>query len=121
MMNMMIKKCETCGIKYKHCDCFLEHANFKDDLIEYKCLSCNKIYQRKFDEKLKGKFLIHTNFLTMITISLFYYYEKVFILTNIWMIGKNSMKRHYLKKKIFIVTKIWKILLMQIIRTEKSL
>ena len=56
MMNMMIKKCETCGIKYKHCDCFLEHANFKDDLIEYKCLSCNKIYQRKFDEKLKGKF-----------------------------------------------------------------
>ena len=28
------KKCETCGIKYKYCDCFLECANFKDDLIE---------------------------------------------------------------------------------------
>ena len=28
------KKCETCGIKYKSCDCFLEHTNFKDDLIE---------------------------------------------------------------------------------------
>ena len=39
------KKCKTCGIKYKHCDCFLEYTNFKDDLIEYKCLSCNKIYQ----------------------------------------------------------------------------
>ena len=28
----------------------------------------------------------------MVTISLFYYYEKVFILTNIWMIGTNSIK-----------------------------
>ena len=26
------KKCETCGIKYKYCDCFLEYTNFKDDL-----------------------------------------------------------------------------------------
>ena len=50
------KKCETCGIKYKHCDCFLEYTNFEDDLIEYKCLSCNKIYQRLFDEKLKEIF-----------------------------------------------------------------
>ena len=36
------KKCETCGIKYKYCHCFLEYANFKDDLIECKCLCCNK-------------------------------------------------------------------------------
>ena len=27
------KKCETCRIKYKYCDCFLECTNFKDDLI----------------------------------------------------------------------------------------
>ena len=33
------KKCETCGIKYKYCDCFLEYTS--------------KRYQRKFDEKLK--------------------------------------------------------------------
>ena len=57
-----------------------EYTNFKDDLIEYKCLSCKKSYQRKFHEKLKD-FLIDTNFLTLIT-TLFYYYEKVFILTN---------------------------------------
>ena len=41
------KKCETCGIKYKHCDCFLEYINFKRDLIEYKCLCCSKSYQRR--------------------------------------------------------------------------
>ena len=28
------KKCETCEINYKHCDCFLECKNFKDELIE---------------------------------------------------------------------------------------
>ena len=36
------KKCETSRTKYKYCDCFLEYTNFKDDLIEYKCLCCNK-------------------------------------------------------------------------------
>ena len=35
----------------------------------------------------------------MVTISLFYCCEKVFILMNTWMIAENSMKRHYLKKK----------------------
>ena len=34
----------TCRIKYKDCECFLEYGNFKDDLIEYKCLSCKKNY-----------------------------------------------------------------------------
>ena len=45
----MDKKCETC----RACDCFLEYTDFKDDLIEYKCLCCNKNYQQKFDKKLK--------------------------------------------------------------------
>ena len=50
---MIIKKCEICRIKYKYCECFLEHANFKGDLIEYKCLCCNKNYL----QKLKKRFL----------------------------------------------------------------
>ena len=40
------KKCETCGIKCKDCSCFLKYTHFKDDLIEYKCLCCNKNYQQ---------------------------------------------------------------------------
>ena len=43
------KKCKTCGIKYKYCDCFLEYTNFKEDLVEFKGLCCNKNYQQKFD------------------------------------------------------------------------
>ena len=50
------KKCKTCGITYEVRNCFLEYTNFKDDLIEYKCLCCKKKYQQKFDEKLKDQF-----------------------------------------------------------------
>ena len=50
----MIKNVKR-GIEYKYCDCFLEYSVFKDDLIEYKCLCCNKRYQWKFDEKLKER------------------------------------------------------------------
>ena len=48
------KKCEICRINYRYCDCFLEDTNVKDDLIEYKCLCCNKSH--KLDENLKEQF-----------------------------------------------------------------
>ena len=28
------KKCETCEIKHKNCNCFLEYTKFEDDFIE---------------------------------------------------------------------------------------
>ena len=43
----MIKKYETCRIKYKFCDCFLEYRNFKDGLIEFKCLFYKKNIKKK--------------------------------------------------------------------------
>ena len=48
------KKWETCRIKYKYCNCFLEHKWFNK--VKYKCLYCNKDYQHKFDEKLKEQY-----------------------------------------------------------------
>ena len=33
----------------------------QDDVIEYKCLSCNKSYQQKFDEKLKERIFNYDN------------------------------------------------------------
>ena len=51
------KKCETCGIQYKSCECCLEYTNIKNDLIEYKCVFCNKNYQKKkFDQNLTKRF-----------------------------------------------------------------
>ena len=96
------KKCETCGITYMYCNCFFEYTGFKVDLSEYKCLCFNKNYQYKFDEELKERFLTHTVFLTTPIMSLFHCCEKVFIIFNIWMIGKNSMKHHYLNIYIYI-------------------
>ena len=37
-------------------------SKFKDDLIVYKFLCCNKNYQQKFDEKLKEEFLNTSKF-----------------------------------------------------------
>ena len=38
-------------IKCKDCDCFVDYESVKDNLIKYKCLSCNKDYSNKLDEK----------------------------------------------------------------------
>ena len=40
-------------IRCKGCDCIVEYESVKDNLIKYKCLSCNKDYSNKLDEKLK--------------------------------------------------------------------
>ena len=46
----------NCRIKYKNCECFLEYTNFKDNLIKYTCLCCNKNNEKKFDENSKKQF-----------------------------------------------------------------
>ena len=40
----------------EHCDCFVEYESVKDNLIKYKCLSCDKDYSSKLDKKLKKIF-----------------------------------------------------------------
>ena len=57
------KKCETCEINYKDCECFLEYINFKDNLIEDRCLCWNKNYKKKFDENLQKEFFNINKFL----------------------------------------------------------
>ena len=90
------KKCETCRIKYKDCHNFPEYTNFKDNFIEYNVCVVTKIIKTYGND-----FLIHTNFLTGISIILIYCCKKVFTHTNIRMIGKNLVKLCSMKKKIF--------------------
>ena len=68
------KKCEICRIKCKNCECCLEYLNLRDDLMLYKCLCCNRNYQKTFDENLKKRF---ANLYKFISISCFYCYDKV--------------------------------------------
>ena len=43
----------TKNIKCKDCNCFLEYKRVNDNLIKYKCRSCNKNDSNKIDEKFK--------------------------------------------------------------------
>ena len=44
------KKYQAKEYKYKYCDSFLEYRKFKDGLIGYEYLRCNKKYPHKFDK-----------------------------------------------------------------------
>ena len=68
----MMKKMWNLWNYIQICDCFLEYANFKYDLVECKCFWCNKTYQQNFDAKLEElifntyKFSNHKNKLILL-------------------------------------------------------
>ena len=73
---------QACGIKYKYCNYSTQYKNFKDALIEYKCLCWNENYQHKFYEKLKERFFntyifsnLDNNRFILLLQKGFYYYE----------------------------------------------
>ena len=59
-------------IRCKNYGCFLEYESVKDNLMKYKCLSCNKNYSNKINEELKKRFKNRLSFLIMISINLFF-------------------------------------------------
>ena len=83
---------------------FLEYTNFKDNLIEYKCLCFNKNYKNEFDQHLKKQFFNTWKFSNLDINKFISLMQKVFTSMYIWMIGKNLTKLYYLKKKILTVT-----------------
>ena len=67
------KKCDTCG----------SFATFTDDLIQCKCLCCNKNYQQNFEKKLKELFFNTCKYPNRDNNKFIFCCEKVFILMNI--------------------------------------
>ena len=49
------KKCETCRIKYKYCNCFLACTISKGNLIEQKCFMLQQNLSTKLWGKIKEK------------------------------------------------------------------
>ena len=43
--HLELKESVGNNLEIKCCNCFFEYVNFKDDLIEFKCLCCSKNYQ----------------------------------------------------------------------------
>ena len=56
----------------------------------------------KTNKWINRKVSKYIHFVMVILINLFCYWEKVFILMNIWTAGKNLMKPHYHLKKLLI-------------------
>ena len=79
-------------IKCKDCVRFLENKSASDNLLNYKCLSCNKNYSNKNDEELKNwlkktfKFSIVNNINKFILLSrkIFYPYEIMNDWLKVW-------------------------------------
>ena len=99
----MIKNEKLLELHTKYTTVFLSIQTLKTIFQNTNVYSVIKIIKNTFDVKLMEQFLIYTCFLTTTMISFFYCCEKIFILMNIWMIGKNSLKLHYLKKKDFYI------------------
>ena len=56
LLNLVdILENEIHKVKCKDCGCFLKCKTLNENLIKYKCLSCNKNYSNKIGEELKRK------------------------------------------------------------------
>ena len=91
-------------MKYKYCDCFLEYTNFKDDLIECKCMCCNKNYLQNFDGKLKERFFNSYKFFNHNNNKLILLLQKGVYPYEYMGDWDKFNENHYLKKKSFTVT-----------------
>ena len=72
---------------------------FQDGQLIFRCFEGKNNYKKDFDKELIKRLLIN----------LFCYQEKMFIIMNTWIVGKDFMRNHCLIKKLFIVVLIWKI------------
>ena len=52
-------------------ECCLKYTDVKDSLILYKCLCCNRSYQKRFDENFEKQFPNRYIFSNLISINLF--------------------------------------------------
>ena len=73
------------------------NTNLKGNLIEYKCLRCNKNCHQNFDEYFKKRFFNTCRFLPMISLSLFYCCQKVHLYE--YMIGWENFGEPSLPEK----------------------
>ena len=86
-------------IKCRECGCSLEYESVWNNLIKYKCLTCNKNYSNKLDEELRKKFKKTFKFFKNNINKFILLLSKKEFLTNKWMIGESLIKQYYPKKK----------------------
>ena len=89
-------------IKYKDFHCFLEYENVKDNLIKYKCLSCNKDNPNKISKiqtRFKNKSKFSNNDINKFILSF-----RKSVCPYEYINEKSLIKERHLKKRNFIAT-----------------
>ena len=94
---------KNCNTKYKDCKCCLKYIEIRDKTLNFIWQKCNKNHQKRLIKTQTNNFLIHANFVSLISINLLCS-KTMFIHKNTWMIEKSLMKYHCVKKEGFIVT-----------------
>ena len=86
------------------CESVLDYIKTKNEKLILKCFNCKSYYEKDFNKELIERFASTYEFCNKDLNKFILLLRKGFILTNIWIIGKDLMKRHYLIKNLFIVT-----------------
>ena len=92
-----INKCDDC-------ESCLDYIKNKNEKLIFKCFICKQYYEKDFNKELIKRFASTYEFCNKDHNKFILLLRKGSILTNIWIIGKDLMKRHYLIKNLFIVT-----------------
>ena len=86
------------------CKSCLNYIKTKNEKPILKCFNCKQYYEKGFNKELIKRFPSTYEFCNKDLNKFILLLRKVFILMNIWIIGKDLTKHHYLIKNLFIVT-----------------
>ena len=86
------------------CKSCLDYIKTKNEKLILKCFNCKQYYEKGFNKELIKRFPSTYEFCNKDLNKFILLLRKVFILMNIWIIGKDLTKHHYLIKNLFIVT-----------------
>ena len=81
------KDCKTC-LERKNIKLERKFIGFRNNRLSYRWKKCNKTSPKPINDLIKS-FQVHINFAKVILINLYYYWEKVCILMNTWVAGKD--------------------------------
>ena len=85
------------------CKSCLHYMTTKDEQLIFRCLRCKKNYKKIDNKDLIQRFANTYEFCNGDLNNFFLLLRRVFIRLNIWIVGKDLMKHHYLTKNLFIV------------------
>ena len=86
------------------CKSYLDYIKTKNEKLILKWFNCKTYYEKGFNKEPMERFARTYEFCNKNLNKFILLLRKVYILMNIWIIGKDLTKHYYLVKNLFIVT-----------------